>query len=605
MATSRPTPTPGSERIPFYRNVKTIGLLAQIVFAVVLVGAIYIVYHNVTTALAGSDIPADFGFLGNRAGVPIAESVIRYSPNDSYARAFLIGILNTLKVALVGVLAASILGIAIGVMRLSRNYVMRQLATIYVETLRNTPLAVQIVFWYTAILTPLPPRTLNASMAPGGILLSNQGIALPWAYPSYHFQALLPVILLAVVVGLATWWWRRRQLTRADRPGNAAGPGWLALLVVLAIGYLAVGRGPLPEGATTSFRAASGVVTVFRDLDGNGVKNGSEPFLPYAKVDATVPQGQLDVQTQDLVESRRLVYSTFRFPILRPSDADRFDVAFADPKQAEAQNLHIAFRRFPSRGVVYQDRNGNGQFDAGEEVVKEAGGTQHGFRTALVMTVEGFHWRLVTDRYGGARIPRFKAEGGNGGSQSGGTNMSPAQLFSKPAASPAAALTADFVLQKARPLVWSVPRVPISTYVGGIELTTNYLALLVALIVYTASFIAEIVRGGLQAVAIGQTEAAKALGLSDAQTFRLIVFPQALRIILPPMISQYLNLTKNSSLAPLAAYAELFAISVIIANQTGASVPVTIMLIAAYVAISLVFAFALNIVNARIALVER
>ncbi len=603
MATTRSSNS-GSARIPFYRNVKTIGLLAQIVFVVVVVAAMYIVYHNVSTALRASDIPADFSFLGNRAGVPIAESVIRYSPNDSYGRAFVIGVLNTLKVALVGVVAATLLGILIGVMRLSRNFMLRQIATVYVETLRNTPLAVQIVFWYTAILTPLPPRILNAVMAPGGILLSNQGIALPWAYPTHHFPAMLPVLALALVAGLGTWWWWRRRLIRADRPGSAAGPGWLALLLVLLIGYFAVGRAPLPADVTTSFRAASGVVTAFRDLDGNGTRGPNEPTVPYVKIDARVPDGQLQVQTQDLVESRRLVYSTFRFPILRPSDAAKFEVAFADPAKAAAQDLHLAFKRFPSRGVVYQDRNHNGAFDAGEEI-DTAAEKPRGFNESLVLTATDFHWRLVTDRYGEARIPRFEAEAAAGGSVSGGTNISPAQLFSQPTATSQATLKADFTLQKVRPLVWSVPRVPISTYVGGIELTTNYLALLIALIVYTASFMAEIVRGGLQAVAKGQTEAAKALGLSDGQTFRLIVFPQALRIILPPMISQYLNLTKNSSLAPLAAYAELFAISVIIANQTGASVPVTLMLIAAYVVISLAFAFVLNIVNARMALVER
>ncbi|MDZ7707278.1 MAG: ABC transporter permease subunit [Trueperaceae bacterium] len=144
-----------------------------------------------------------------------------------------------------------------------------------------------------------------------------------------------------------------------------------------------------------------------------------------------------------------------------------------------------------------------------------------------------------------------------------------------------------------------------SNYAGGFRFTPSYLALLLALVVYTSSFIAEIVRGGIQAVPNGQTEAASALGLSSSQTFSLIVFPQAVRIILPPMISQYLNLTKNSSLGPLAAYGEIFAISTIVANQTGASVPVTLLIIGSYLVISFVFAFVLNIVNARMAIVER
>ncbi len=594
-----------ARRIPFYRNVKTIGVLAQIVFAVVVVGAGFVMVRNVITAQRASGIPIDFSFLDNRAGIPIAESPIRYAPDSTYLRAFFIGILNTLKVALVGVAVASFLGVGIGVMRLSRNFVLRQIAMLYVEVLRNTPLAVQIVFWYTAILTPLPPRIMNATILRGGIFLSNQGIALPWPYATYHFPALWPVLAAAAVGGLGSWALRRRQLRLADRPGNAAGPAWLVALVVLVGGYLLVGRGPLPEGATSSFRAASGVITVFRDRNGDGTHQTGEPVIPFAKVDARVPDAVLQVQTQDLVESRHLVYSTFRFPPLDENEAASYDVAFADPEKAQQDGLSIAFTRYPSRGVVYHDTNGNGAFDRGEQV-RTVGDGKAGYAATLVLTVKDFHRVLVADRYGEARLPRFRPEaGGGGGASSGGGNLSPAQLFGAPKKSSASELEASFEVRPERPLVWSEPSIPISTYVGGIALTTNYLALLVALIVYTASFIAEIVRGGLQAVPRGQTEAAKALGLSDDQTFRLIVFPQALRIILPPMISQYLNLTKNSSLAPLAAYAELFAISVIIANQTGASVPVTLMLIAAYVTISLVFAFVLNIVNARLALVER
>jgi general L-amino acid transport system permease protein len=131
------------------------------------------------------------------------------------------------------------------------------------------------------------------------------------------------------------------------------------------------------------------------------------------------------------------------------------------------------------------------------------------------------------------------------------------------------------------------------------------LALLLALVIHTAGFIAEIVRAGIQAVPKGQREAARTLGLNPWQTFSIVTFPQALRIILPPMISQYLNLSKNSSLAPLAAYVELFAISVIIANQTGATIPVILIIIASYLIISFTFALILNVVNDRIALVER
>ena len=228
---------------------------------------------------------------------------------------------------------------------------------------------------------------------------------------------------------------------------------------------------------------------------------------------------------------------------------------------------------------------------------------------ALNMTVTGFERRVVADRDGQFRIPGFEAVSeaeatAEAGEEEGGNQRF--GVFGSPGSSDEeATLSADVELLESNPLVFSRAFVPVANYEGGIRLTVNYLALLVALVVYTASFIAEIVRGGIQAVPKGQTEAAKALGLSGYQIFNLVVFPQALRIIMPPMISQYLNLTKNSSLAPLAAYAELFVIASIVANQTGASIPVAIILIVGYLAISFVFAFVLNIVNERMALVER
>jgi len=597
---------PAASRVPFYRNVKTLGVLAQVIFAVVVVLAAVLIYHNVSSALNRSHVPADFSFLGVRAGIPIAETPIPYTPSDSYARAFLIGVLNTLKVALVGVVLASVLGVVVGVMRLSANWLLRQLAKLYVETIRNTPLAVQIVFWYTAILTPLPPRILSAVRWPGGVLVSNQGVALPWPYPTPAFASWLPYLIAAVVLGVAAYLLRRRQLRRADRPGNPLVPALVVALVVAVAGYLLSGTTPLPTGTTTSFRQESGIATVFVDANGDGKLDAGERKLAFTPVVAHVAKGVLTTQTQDLSESRRIDYGRFRFPPLHRGEYDRATVAFADP--AKAEGLSIAFVHRPYQGIVYRDDNGNGRYGPGEEL-STVGAVKRGFAAELRLTVEGFRRRLATDRDGQVRIPRFTTGAARAATSGGGANMSPAQLFAAPSQAPASSdqptLETRFETPAPRPMIVSRPTIPISTYFGGLTLSSNYLALLLGLVIYTASFIAEIVRGGIQAVPGGQREAAKALGLSDLQTFRLVVFPQALRIILPPMISQYLNLTKNSSLAPLAAYVELFAITTIIASQTGASVPVTIMLIASYIVISLVFALILNAVNARLALVER
>ena len=596
---------PKRETIPFYRNVKTIGLLAQIVFAVVVAVVIYVLYNNVATALARSNLRSDFSFLDLRAGIPIGESLIPYSTSDPYWKAYLIGFLNTLKVALVGVALASLLGVLIGVMRLSRNWLLRQVATGYIELIRNTPLAVQIVFWYTAVIITFPPNIDNSLALPGGGYLSNRGLALPWVYTTYQFSDWLPWLGLALVVFIGLFALRRWQIVRSERPGNA----WLlplgAALLVAVVSYFVVANGSsLPAGAATDFRADRGRGTVFIDANGDGVRGGGERTLPFAEAIVTVEEGVLTTTSQNVTESRRLISGTFRFPLLREGEYGEAEVRFADPEAAAGLDLH--FTDFPSRGFVYRDRDGDGAYDPGEEIDEATGRGLSGVRLELV--VQDFERRVVADRVGGINVPLFEpvSEGeGEGGEAAASGGGNPNRLFTPSGGGGGAELNADVELAPTGPLLVSYPSVPTSLYTGGIALTTSFLALLLALVIYTASFIAEIVRAGIQAVPRGQTEAAKAVGLSGYQTFSLIVFPQALRIILPPMISQYLNLTKNSSLAPLIGYVELFAISGIIANQTGASVPVILLLIVSYLVISFTFAFVLNIVNARLTLAER
>lgn len=156
-----------------------------------------------------------------------------------------------------------------------------------------------------------------------------------------------------------------------------------------------------------------------------------------------------------------------------------------------------------------------------------------------------------------------------------------------------------------RPLSLDVPVLEGFNYRNGLRLTPEFGAMLVGLTTYTAAFIAEVIRGGIQAVNRGQTEAARAVGLKNTQVLRLIVIPQALRVIIPPLISQYLNLTKNSSLALAIGYQELFAIGKVTINQAGRAVPVFLMVMATYLMLSLVTAFVLNIYNRRIQFVER
>ncbi|HEX7022882.1 MAG TPA: ABC transporter permease subunit, partial [Trueperaceae bacterium] len=411
--------------------------------------------------------------------------------------------------------------------------------------------------------------------------------------------------IAAVLLAAVAFWLRRRQIVRSERPGQAWPIAVIVLVLVAAAGYFAAGSG-LPNDIAVEFLADRGRGTVYADTNQDGIMNAGEHAIAFAPTRVEVDKGALRTLSQDFTESGSIVRSTFRFPPIQASEFDSADVHFADPDAT--QGLSIRFDDFPSEGLIYQDRNNNDAFDPGEQLRKNGGGYSG---IPVIMVLEGFHRRIVSSREGLVRIPDFETEDAlKADQEERDVNLSPRALFGRPQDGPdtstqEATVDVDVNLLPAGPLVLSKPSVPGTNYFGGMVLSTSYLAILLALVVYTSSFIAEIVRAGILAVPKGQTEAAKSLGLSGFQTFSLIVFPQSLRIILPPMISQYLNLTKNSSLGTLATYAEIFAVSVIIANQTGASVPVILMIIVAYIIISLIFALVLNIINARMALVER
>jgi His/Glu/Gln/Arg/opine family amino acid ABC transporter permease subunit len=605
------TTSSAPERIPFWRNVKTIGIAVQVVFVVVIAAGIGVLVSNVLTALRTANLPADFSWMGSRAGIPIAETPIPYTVADPYWKALLIGFLNTLRVALIGVVLASLIGVLVGVMRLASNWLVRTLASVYIELLRNIPLAVQIVFWYSAVLLPIPPRLNNPIELPGGVLLSNVGLAFPFLYPSYRFGAWVPWLVAAVVLAVIAAVWRDRALKRADRVGRVWPYPLAAFVLTAAVGYGVASIGTaVPDTYAIDFNVERGRGTVFRDLDGDGVRGRGEPVAPFASTIVRVAAAQLTTTTQNLVESRRNVDATFRFPLVRETDVASVEVVFDDAAAAEEAGYRLHFFAFPSRGLVYQDRDGDGEFTEGEQRDAATGVGFNGIR--LIMRIEGYERPIVADRDGQVRTPAFAPLIGADGDGDGAAaaDAAPAPSFSVFAPVAAAddapaPLVADVELRPAGPLVLSRVHVPVGSYEGGQRFTVNYLALLLALVIYTSAFIGEIVRGGIQAVAKGQREAAQALGLSGYQIFTLVVFPQALRIVLPPVISQFLNLTKNSSLAPLAGYAELFVVAGIVANQTGASIPIALLLVVSYLTISLVFAYVLNVVNDRLALVER
>jgi general L-amino acid transport system permease protein len=388
-------------QVPFYRNVKVLAILAQIAFVIFVGLFFWYLYSNMISGLRRSNIPLSFDFLRLTAGFAISESAITYQPTDTYSRALLAGLVNTLRVSVIGIILATLLGLIIGIGRLSSNWLLRTLAGSYVELIRNTPLLVQLIFWYIAVILKLP-RVRDSIGIPGVIVASNRGLAVIWPRAGGSFGSWQPWLVGALVAVLLVYIARRRQLARADRPGVALPWALLAGVLVALVGTLAT-------WATT----------------------GMTPLV-----------------------------------------LDRPEMA-------------------------------------------------------------GFNFR------------------------------------------------------------------------GGVTLSPEFFALLLGLTIYTASFIAEIIRAGIQAVSKGQREAAHALGLPPGLTLRLVIFPQALRVIIPPLTNQYLNLTKNSSLGIAVGYFDLFNVSNTIANQSGRSVQVIVILMATYVSLSLITSLLMNAYNRRIRLVER
>lgn len=390
---------PAAERArpPLWRDERVLVLVAQIVFLMLVVFVFAYLYNNVQQGLRARGLTGGYGFLQQRAGFDIGESLIEYTSDHTYGRAFLVGILNTLKVSLVGIVFATILGILSGIARLSPNWLLRTVVSVYIETIRNTPLLVQLFFWYMAVMLKFP-RVREAIVLPGPVYLSNRGIVFPGLVPQAGFKVWVGFLVAGIVLALLVY---RYRAAYEERTGQSGYP----LLSALAVW--------------------------------------------------------------------------------------------------------------------------------------------------LMMVIVG--WFVV-----------------------------PGQ-----------------------PAVVTRPELSGLNFTGGTRLTPEFGALLVGLVVYTGAFIAEIVRGGILAVGKGQREAAKALGLSDVQMMRYIILPQALRIIIPPLTSQYLNLTKNSSLAVFIGYPDLFFVAGTVLNQTGKSIEVISLVMASYLTFSLLTSLFMNWYNRRVRLVER
>lgn len=475
---TRPT---SNSHTPFWRDEKRLGILIQVAFVIVVVLLFWFLIANMQArllAIKGSST-LRFNFLSTAAGFQIGEG-IAYSPQESFGRAFVVGIVNTLRVTTIGVVLATLLGLFAGIARLSTNWLVSRLAGLYIETIRSTPLLVQLFFWYFGVILALPDINSPQTFFDLAVL-SNRGIALSTLNLSATGQNWQWWLLAALVIGLVAAFVRRRQLEREGLAGSGAGVGVITFVLVAIVGYL---------------------VTTFT---------------------ATLPANSA-------------------------YELNRGD-----------------------RGTLFADLNGDGIYDEG---------TDRPLSFVLVTLLDGDGQPLGATRTNSAGEYRF---------------------YDLP----------DNV--EGASLQWETPELVVLdrpvrqgfNFIGGTRLTPEFAGLLLGLVIYTGAFIAEIVRAGINAVPKGQWEASRALGLSPATVLRMVVLPQALRVIVPPLTNQYLNLTKNSSLAVAIGYPDLFNVSMTILNQTGAEVQMFLLIMVTYLSFSLVTSLFMNWYNRRIAFSER
>lgn len=395
---TEPSDTPQASKTAIWNDPTFRAIAFQVVAGAAIVWFLWTIFDNTLTNMERRGITTGFGFLNNTAGYGILMSLIEYDETYTYGRTFFVGLFNTLLVSLIGVVFATSIGFIVGVARLSNNWLIAKVATVYVEVLRNIPLLLQIFFWYFAVLLPNLPHPRRSFSLGDSVFLNARGFYAPGPVPQDGFGVVWVAFFIAIVavVSIVRWAHKRQEETGQQFPVFMTSVGLILGLPLLA--FVAMG-------------------------------------MPM---------------------------------------------------------------------------------------------------TLDVPALKGFNFQ------------------------------------------------------------------------GGIRVIPELMALAWALSLYTASFIAEIVRAGIQGVSHGQTEAARAIGLRNGPTLRLVVIPQAMRIIIPPLTSQYLNLVKNSSLATAIGYPDLVGVFMgTTLNQTGQAVEIVGMTMAVYLAISLTISSGMNWYNKKVALVER
>lgn len=498
------------ERPPLYRNAAVLKWVAQVIALALVVGALFFFVSQAGDNLRATNIAVDFDFLSVDPGIKLSDG-IDTNPNTG-GRALWVGMVNTLRMAAAGILIATILGMLIGLARLSGNWVLRKLGTVYVETLRNIPLLVQI-FLIAAALNALPSAVLNQGPIHGWLHLSNKGLSVPRVYVSEGFYQWAVLMIVGAFVAL---WIKRLKVAAHDRTGDDTYPWLWALAVFSAVGVVAWFIHPITGWLGPMFNAASDFV-------------GDIPVSVVQLVLSALAVAFAYGRVKRFIASRR----TGAGSIMHLSDDDWFRMIFA--AAGAIVTIVVIFVVWP--GLASWTVN-------------------------AVSDVLG----VLADKFGDGRT-------------------------GKP-------------IDINRPDIEQLGRFP-NYGPAGLNFTVGFAAVFFGVVLYAAAFIAEIVRGGVLAVPKGQIEAARALGLRRSTALRRVILPQAFRVILPPLGNQYLNLTKNTSLAIAVGYSDLVQVGQTVYNQTGRTLPVVAIWMLFYLACSLTISVIVNWFNIRLKIVER
>lgn len=536
----------------FLRNLQVLQAIAQIVFVIVFVSSLFILWSNISNTLAERNLSPSFYFLNNRAGFDISEKPSWYSPSSTYGRAFTVGIINTLRVVSVGLVLATIIGVLLGIFLLSRNWLIRTISRTYVEILRNTPLLVQLFFWYFVVMFGLPSDDIT---------LPAEGI----------FTLPLRVLVYPALL-VAAWYAVRRRIA----PYRTV-EGVFAGAVLVEVGYWLVGSGTVVVMLTAVIGAV--LVALARDKRLTPAGQGQMLGIGAAVAGQAVLTGIVAV----LVSAGGIAASAAWWEVFPTTYISRR--AFVFPEFAATSTFRtwlivVLVGAVIGYGVyrylvAYSERTGR---------LIPSG--LYGILSMVI--IAGIGWAIISSQ------PHPSEVVING------------QTIDVAEAREAGRIGFREEIEiSTRPLLFSIPQRGRFRFDVGTRVSPEYMALLVGLVVYTSAFIGEIVRAGIQAVPYGQLEAARAIGLTTPQTLRLVVMPQALRLIIPPLTNQYLNLAKNSSLAVAVAYADTYQVGQTMMNQSGQSVTGFTMILVTYLTMSLVISAVMNFVNSRFQLKTR